>query len=121
LFDVLIDDGLRRKAKAEFPATDEDTADVKLMTRMALGECKLTERPHCELTRHEGITKVSLERYQTSALPPIVQPSITEYDGHVLDFDMIARVVIVIHESRHPNPRLPHLVSEVFSALSQAA
>lgn len=47
LFDVLIDDGsrarLRRKAKEEFPATDEDTAGVKLMARMSLGECKLIE------------------------------------------------------------------------------
>jgi hypothetical protein len=47
LFDVLIDDGsrarLRRKAKGEFPSTDEDTAGVKLMARMALGECKLIE------------------------------------------------------------------------------
>ena len=47
LFDVMMDDGsrarLRREAKEEFPATDEEAAGVKLMARMALGECKLTE------------------------------------------------------------------------------
>ncbi len=47
LFDVILDDGSRmklRKAAAEqFPATEANAAGLKLMARMSLGECKLTD------------------------------------------------------------------------------
>jgi hypothetical protein len=42
-----------------------------------------------------------------------------EHTGRVLDFQAIAR--LVTHESRHPNPSQPHLVSDVFATLSEAA
>jgi hypothetical protein len=112
---------MKHVARIDHLQTSRKTAVMALLGA-ALLVSALAERVHRELAREEGITKVSLERCQlilASALPRIVQLLIEEHTGRVLDFDAIARVVT--HESRHPNPRQPHLVSEVFSALSEAA
>ncbi len=101
---------MKHVARMDHLQTSRSTAVMALLGA-ALLVSTLAERVHHQLAREEGITKVRLERCQlivTSALSRIVQLLIYEYVGRVLHFDAIAR--IVTHESRHPNPRQPHLV-----------
>jgi hypothetical protein len=133
LFDVVMDDGSRmklRKAAAErlesalradHLQTTRPTA-VKALLGAALLACALAERIHRALAQQEGLTKVSVDRCSlvlASAFPRIVQLLAYEHTQRALSFEAIARVVT--HESRHPNPRQPHLRSEVFSLMPRAA
>lgn len=112
---------MKHIARMDHLQTSRKTAVMALLGA-ALVVSALSERVHHELAREEGITRVSVERCQlilASALPRIVHLLIYEHTGRVLDFNALARVVT--HESRHPNPSQPHLVSQVFSTLSEAA
>ena len=112
---------MKHVARMDHLQTSRKTAVMALLGA-ALLVSALAERVHHELAREEGITRVSLERCQlmlSSALHRIVQLLMCEHTGRVLDFQAIAR--LVTHESRHPNPSQPHLVSDVFATLSEAA
>lgn len=112
---------MKSALRADHLQTTRPTAVLALLGA-ALLVCALAERVHRVLAQEEGITKVSLDRCAlviASAFPRIAQLLAADHTGRALNFDAIARVVT--HESRHPNPRQPHLMSEVFSALPEAA
>ncbi len=112
---------LESALRADHLQTTRPTA-VKALLGAALLACALAERIHRALAQQEGLTKVSVDRCSlvlASAFPRIVQLLAYEHTQRALSFEAIARVVT--HESRHPNPRQPHLRSEVFSLMPRAA
>jgi hypothetical protein len=112
---------LKNVARADHLQTSRATAVMALLGA-ALLVSALAERVHRVLAQQEGLTKVSLDRCAlvlSSAFQRIAHLLVAQHAERALNFNAIARVVT--HESRHPNPSQPHLVDEVFSALSEAA
>lgn len=108
---------MKHGARADHLQTSRGTAVMALLAA-ALLVSVLAERVHHGLARERGLKEVSADRCELAVLSAMNRIVMLWKDSRhkgTLSYESIAR--FIAHESRHPNRKQPHLVSEVFSTL----